>query len=294
MPRARAPTLRGELARVRVPAPASAGSCRPAGGSTCSCAAALRMSCRSSALLDGHAHRLELGVHLDAGAALLAAEAGLLVAAEGHAGIDHGMAIHPHRAGLDLRYQPLYRAQVVRPDAGGQAVGGVVGPGGDLIEVIEALGDDHGTEDLLANDLHVGLHVHDHCRLDVVAFVRRRIAAGHDGRPLLSSRLQIAQHPVTLLLRYQWAHLRALIEAWPDHDGARGRAHALEDLIEDPALHEEARARHAHLAGVEKYRLSGTGSDRLRIDVRQHDHRGLAAELERDALQRRGGRDVDD
>src|SRR3712207_6968459 len=41
-------------------------------------------------------------------------------------------------------------------------------------------------------------------------------------------------------------------------------------------------------------RAGGAGCGLLDVDVREHDHRRLAAELERDALQSIGGRAVDD
>src|SRR6185437_4966969 len=138
----------------------------------------MQRRCRSAVVMtppaglsDCHADRFELGIHLDAGAALLAPEAGLLVAPGRQARVDHGVAVHPYRAGLDLRHQPLHRPQVVRPDAGGQPVGSIVGPGGDLVEIIEALSDDYGSEDLLTHDLHVRLDVYYDGGIDVVALV---------------------------------------------------------------------------------------------------------------------------
>src|SRR6185312_6419750 len=166
-------------------------------------------------------------------------------------------------------------------------------PSGNLVQVIEALRDDYGTEDLLAHDLHVRLDVYDDSGVDVVPPVSGRVSAGRHCGALLASRLQVSENPITLLLRYEGAHLGTLIESGPYHDVSRSIAHALDDSVEDLELYEEARAGHADLAGVEEHRLRGAGGHGLRIHVRQHDDRRLAAELERDALQGGGGGDVD-
>ena len=46
-----------------------------------------------------------------------------------------------------------------------------------LVDVVEALRDEHRPEDLLAHDLHVRLHVDEHRGLHEVAGMRRRLAA---------------------------------------------------------------------------------------------------------------------
>src|SRR6185312_5022726 len=60
-----------------------------------------------------HADGFQLGVKLNARAAMLAAEAGLLVAPEGHVRIHRVVAIHPDGAGADPGDQALNRREIV-------------------------------------------------------------------------------------------------------------------------------------------------------------------------------------
>jgi len=57
---------------------------------------------------------------------------------------------------------------------------------------------------------------------------------------------------------------------------------------------EEAGARDADLPGVEEHSPGGGLRDFIHVDIRHHDHRRLAPELEGDALQCVGGIAVDD
>src|SRR5690606_36808457 len=103
----------------------------------------------------------------------------------------------------------------------------------------------------------------------------------------------VVEHALLLLARHERAHLGARVEPRTQADAARRGADALDDPVEQLAVHVQAGARRAHLPRVEEDRLRRARGRGLRIRVGQHDHRGLAAELERDALQRLRRRDVD-
>src|SRR5580658_7600034 len=75
---------------------------------------------------------LDFGVGIEGLVAHLAAPAGLLVAAEGQGGVEHVVAVDPDRAGPELLGQRVGLGDVAGPDAGAQAVGGVVRLGRDL------------------------------------------------------------------------------------------------------------------------------------------------------------------
>src|SRR5690606_20448755 len=113
-------------------------------------------------------YRLELGVGLDALAAELAADARLLVAAEGQRAVEHRVAVAPDGAGLDLGRELVERADVARPHAGAEAVERVVRLPGDIVEVVEPLRYDDRAEDLLLHHAHRRVDVHQHGRVDVV------------------------------------------------------------------------------------------------------------------------------
>src|SRR5262249_58373297 len=87
------------------------------------------------AVVDPHALGLQVALH--GLCPVLAPEAGGLVAAERHQEAHRAIGVHPHRAGADaLGYRggSLHR---LRPDAGAEAVGDVVGNRHRLLLVLE-------------------------------------------------------------------------------------------------------------------------------------------------------------
>src|SRR3546814_4989204 len=78
--------------------------------------------------------RLQLGIGLDTVAAGLAAEAGLLVNAEGERRVSGRVDVAPHHAGAKFRGHLVNGRDVASPDRGGEAVGGVGGGLGHLVE----------------------------------------------------------------------------------------------------------------------------------------------------------------
>ena len=58
---------------------------------------------------------------------------------------------------------------------------------------------DHRAEDFLAHNLHVGLGVDHHGRLDEIALRPFALAARHGFRAFAQARFQIAAHAIQLL-----------------------------------------------------------------------------------------------
>src|SRR6185503_3459855 len=217
--------------------------------------------------------------------AMLAPQAGMLVPTEGHVRVDGTVRVDPYRTGFDLRHEAVHGFQIVRPDARAQAVRRVVGERRDLVEVVETLRYEHGAENFLLHDAHRALDVGHDGRLHVEAPMRRRVAAGDDGRALVAAGLDVADDAFLLLARHERAHLRARIEARSELDRLRRAADAFDDAIEDLPVHVQARARSTHLPGVEEDRARGAADDGLDVRIGQHNDRRLAAELERHTLQ---------
>ena len=65
--------------------------------------------------------------------------------------------------------------------------------------------------------------------------------------------------------------------------------HALDDLVVDRLMREQARARRAALALIVEDRIRHAADRVIEVGVREDDLRRLAAEFERDALQVAGG-----
>ncbi|CAB4942372.1 unannotated protein [freshwater metagenome] len=190
-----------------------------------------------------------------------------------------------HRARLDPRRQLVRVAQVLRPDAGGEAVDGVVGLAGQLVHVLERHGDDDGPEDLLADDARVVRGVDEDGRLHEVAGAVDRVAAGDGAGAGVAADLEVARDAVELLGRDERAHLGVGLQAVADLDAVGRGGDALDDLVEQVVLDVEARAGGADLALVEEDAVRRAGDGRRDVGVAQDDVRALAAELERHALE---------
>src|SRR5262249_31447235 len=79
----------------------------------------------AGSIVDPHALRLQ--IPLDRLCAILAAEAGRLVAAEWHQEAHRPVSVHPYRAGLDTGGHHVRALQRLRPNAGAEPVCDVVG-----------------------------------------------------------------------------------------------------------------------------------------------------------------------
>src|SRR6478609_6627658 len=99
------------------------------------------------AVLVRDANGLLLEVHLQQGAAMLTADAGLLEAAERHVGVEHVVGVDPDGACVNARNQALHAGQVIAPEAGAQAERAVVGQPHGVVKGVERLRHDDGTED---------------------------------------------------------------------------------------------------------------------------------------------------
>src|SRR5574341_2607327 len=92
---------------------------------------------------------LQLDVGGEALAAALAAEPGLLVAAERARGVELVEGVGPHNAGAQPAGQPQDAAALFGPDARREAVRGVVGLGDRLVRGAEGQHREDRAEDLL-------------------------------------------------------------------------------------------------------------------------------------------------
>src|SRR4029077_19543726 len=113
--------------------------------------------------------RLELRVTVERVEALVAPEAGLLVATERHRDVGGVEGVDVDDAGTDPTRQAMGSIDVARPQPGGQAVRRVVGDGQALVLVVEVGHGQDRAEDLLACDAHGVGDAGEDGRRDVVA-----------------------------------------------------------------------------------------------------------------------------
>jgi len=100
-----------------------------------------------------------------------AAPPGLFVPAEWQRGVEHVVAIDPHRSGAKLRSQAMRLSNIARPDSCRQSVHGVVRALDHVVIVGEGNCGNHRTENLLAYHLHVFGGIDQHGGFHEIAFV---------------------------------------------------------------------------------------------------------------------------
>src|SRR5699024_6412786 len=116
-------------------------------------------------------HGLDLEVLLEALAAHLAADAGLLVAAERDVGAVPLAAVDAERAGADPCDDLLDALGIGAPHGAGLAVGGVAGDPDRVSVTVVGDHHEHGPEDLLLRDAGGVVQARDEGRLDPEALV---------------------------------------------------------------------------------------------------------------------------
>src|SRR5579864_4691342 len=235
--------------------------------------------------------RFRLGVGLERLLAQLAAEAALLVAAEGSAGVVPVVLVDPHRSRLHPARHLVGLADVAGPDAGGEAVDIGVGLRHGVLDVAERDHHQHRSEDLLPRHGHVVVDAVEDGWLHEPALAAdaRRLAAVGDARALPPAGLDVAQHALALLGRHQRAEARLGVERIA-RDQAAGALHqALDQLGVDLLLDEQARAGGADLALAVEDAVVGALHRGVEIGVGEDDVRRLAAQLEGDTLDGGGG-----
>lgn len=188
-------------------------------------------------------------------------------------------------------------SQVFCDDASSQAVFCGIGSVDRLLQSAELQDLLARTEDLLAGDRVVILHVREHRRLneETVAGVAPDLTAGLQFGALLNTGL----HQGEDLLELSGVDLRTLLGGVLKriaHFALLGQLNAaLHELIVDRLVHERSTARTAHLTLVEEHRLMRDLNCQVQIGIRTYDVWAFAAQLQGDSLdvgRRRDGLDV--
>ena len=212
----------------------------------------------------------------------------LLEPAEGRHGVE-GTTVDLDLAAADAAGDGLGPLGIARPDAGRQAVDGVVGDADGVVLVLVGNDREDGPEDLLLGDRHVVAHVGEHRRPHEVALVEAIGCFGPTGEELgsfVDALLDVAAHPLALGLRYERAETGVGVERIARRVRL-GRLHGdLLSFCEARTRDEHARQRAARLAGVEEGLADAIGDGLLEVGVLEDDVGRLATELEGDGLHR--------
>lgn len=208
-----------------------------------------------------------------------------LEATEGNLRVELVVAVNPDGTGVEGVADTVGTGEVLGEDTRGKTVDGVVGGLDDLLLSLELGDDDDGAEDLLLDDLHVGLDVGEDGGLDEVAGLAVADTTGEDVGTLLLAALNVVHDAVVLGLRDLGALEGSGVEGVTDSDLLRDGLELLDELVVDALLDVDTRTSAAGLAVVEEDTLGGVADGVVEDTVVEDDVGTLATELEGDLLE---------
>src|SRR5882672_1392918 len=151
-------------------------------------------------------------------------------------------------------------ADIASPDAGGQAINGIVGARRQLLGIVERNRGHDRPKDFFLHDLHVFFRVHQNRGLHEVAFAVEFAATGRGASALAESDLKVVADALQLLFGDQRTHLRVRLHTGPYFDVSSMFGDAVHYLIESRTLYIEPRTGAAALSVVEENRARRTGN----------------------------------
>src|ERR687888_467268 len=228
----------------------------------------------------------QLEVRLEPVAAALAAEAGLLVAAERRGRVEAVVRVRPDDAGAQAFGHPENARALLRPDARAEAVRRVVRLLDRFLRCAEGEDREDGAEDLFLRDPVALRDVREDGGREPVAALGEAARRLVDLRALLLAGRDQLRDLVELLLRVDRADVGVLVERVADAEGRESPLQLLDDRLVDRLLHEQPRACAADVALVEVDAVDDPLDRLVERGVVEDDVRGLTAELEREPLVR--------
>ena len=228
---------------------------------------------------------VEPQVRLEPVAAALAAEAGLLVAAERRRRIEAVERVRPDDAGAQPLDHPQDPRALLRPHAGREPVRRVVRLLDRLLGRAEREHREHRPEDLLLRDPVALRDVREDAsaRTSSPSPGSRHARLVDLGALLLPARDELADL-LELRLRVDRADVGVLVERVADAQRREAPLELLDQRLVDRLLHEQPRARAADVALVEVDAVDDPLDRLVERGVVEDDVRRLAAELERQPL----------
>src|ERR671913_2237306 len=233
-----------------------------------------------SVLLRGQVDVLYLRVVVEGVRAELSSDAGLLETAEGGSdpygcvGVD-GDHTRFHAAG-----HTQGACAVLGPDRTREAVLCVVGLPYSVFFILERDHGDDGTEDLFSGHLIVVRDRGENDRRITEPGAFRCLAPDRHGRVLGD----VCGDSLAVVGGDQRSHLRLLVQRVPDPETLYHGLHEREELVEGAFLDQDARAGAAVLPGVTEDGDGRRSSGLLQVGIGEDNVRGLAPQLQGDAL----------
>ena len=196
------------------------------------------------------------------------------------------MAVHPHGACL----QPVSIFQrltdVLRPDAGRQAIFGVVGQLKRLFCIGYAHQVDDRAKHLFAGQPQRGIRVHHQRRRYVIPFAIRAAVAGDQLCVACRRLIQEGLHLVAVRTRHQRVDKRLRRHARADAQGFHRLLKPAHQRVKQRRFNVDTRACRADLPLIQEATGHQAFDHPRRVRIFQHDCRVFAAQLQGNARQR--------
>src|SRR4051794_29411898 len=229
---------------------------------------------------------LELQVRLEPVQAAFAAEARLLVAAERRRRVEAVERVRPDDARTQALSHPEDARSLLGPNSRAQSVRRVVRLLERFLGRAERQHGEHRPEDLLLRDAVALRDVREHRRREPIALLGQSARRLIDLRAFLLPARDELPDLLELHRRVDRADVAVLVERIADAQRLEAPLQLVDERLVDRLLHEEARARAAHVALVEVDAVDDSLDGLVERAVVEDDVRGLAAELERQLLPR--------
>src|SRR6266487_6232657 len=232
---------------------------------------------------------LDLSVGGEFVEALLAADAGVLEAAEGGAGEVAGGVVDPDVAGFDVVGEAVGGGQVAGEDTGGEAIADAVGDGDRLLVAGHWQHRQDRAEDLLLGQAGVGADLVEQGGAQEhaagVGRVLHRAAASCDPGAFGAADLQVLEHLLVLAAVDDRAGVGGLGGGRAGLQGVDAAGELLDELAVDRCVDQQARGGAAGLPlPGEVHTAQGALDGEVQVGVGQHHDRVLAAQLQGDGL----------
>src|SRR5918994_1037390 len=238
-----------------------------------------------SVLLRGQVDVLYLRIVVEGVRTELASDAGLLEAAEGGGDPYGGVGVDGDHTRFHAACHTQGACAVLGPDRTREAVLCVVGLPYSVFFILERDHGDDGTEDLFSGHLIVVRDRGENDRRIPEPGAFRCPAPDRHGRVLGD----VCGDSFAVVGGDQRSHLRLLVERVSEPETLYPSLHAREELVEGALLDQDARAGAAILTGITEDGDGRQSGRFLQVGVGEDYVRGLAAQLQGDALYGAGG-----
>src|SRR5215216_3622919 len=238
-----------------------------------------------SVVLRGQVDVLYFGVVVERVRAQLASDTGLLHPAEGGGDPDGSVGVDRDHPRLDMAGYAEGAGAVLSPNRSREAIVGVVGEPYGVLLVFERNHHHDGAEDLLGRRPVCVAYRGQNGRRVPESGAFRCLAPDRHGRVIGN----VGGDSFAVVGGDQGSHLRRLVERVPDAHPRDGRLYEREELVEDALLDEDARAGAAILPCIPEDGDGRRSGGLLQVGVGEDHVRGLATQLEGDALYGTGG-----